>query len=112
LLETVERPTALEVADLPRYPARIEACVYFCLATMLRRWPDGEARLRIGVSAVDGRLRVTLFDPQASAISDVATPAVLEAADDRISALDGTLISSSEADGLRIVIDVPATEPE
>jgi len=112
LLETVERPTALEVADLPRCPARIEACVYFCLATMLRRWPDGEARLRIAVSAVDERLRVTLFDPQASAISDVATPAVLEAANDRISALDGTLISSSESDGLHIFIDVPATEPE
>lgn len=112
LLETVERPTALEVADLPRYPARIEACVYFCLATMLRRWPDGEPRLRIAVSAVDERLRVTLLDPQASAIADVATPAVLEAANDRISALDGTLISGSESDGLHIFIEVPATEPE
>ena len=64
------------------------------------------------MSAVEERLRVTLFDPQASAISDVATPAVLEAAQDRISALDGTLISSSESDGLHIFIDVPATEPE
>jgi len=112
LLETVERPTALEVGEVPRCPAQIEACVYFCLATMVRGWPDGEARLRIAVTAAGGRLRVTMVDPQASAMSDVATPAVLEAAGDRIAALDGTLTSSTDSDGLRIEIDVPATEPE
>ena len=112
LLETVERPTALDVGEVPRCPARIEACVYFCLATMLRGWPDGEERLRITVSAVDDRLRVTLVDPQASEISEVAAPAVLEAAGDRIGALDGTMTSSADSDGLHIEIDVPATEPE
>ena len=112
LLETVERPTTLEVGDVPRCPAQIEACVYFCLATMVRGWPDGEARLRIAVTAVEDRLRVTMVDPQASEMSDIATPAVLEAAGDRIAALDGTLTSSTDSDGLHIEIDVPATEPE
>jgi hypothetical protein len=112
LLETVERPTALEAGEVPRCPAQIEACVYFCLATMVRAWPDGDARLRIAVSAADDRLRVTMFDPQASEMSDIATPAVLEAAGDRIAALDGTLTSNTDSDGLHIEIDVPATEPE
>ncbi|MEY9908687.1 signal transduction histidine kinase [Catenulispora sp. MAP12-49] len=112
LLETVERPTALDAEDLPRCPARIEACVYFCLATMVRGWPDGDERLRIAVTAVQDRLRVTLTDPQASDMADVATTAVLEAAGDRIAALDGTLTATTESDGLHLVIDVPATEPE
>jgi signal transduction histidine kinase len=111
LLETVERPTTLEVGALPRYPAQIEACVYFCLDALLRGWPDGDARVRISVSAADDRLGVRLVDPQACDLADVATPAVLEAARDRIAALDGTLTSSSEPGGLHIVIDVPATEP-
>ena len=117
LLETVERPTTLELGELPRCSARVEACVYFCLATMLRGWPDGEGRLRVAVSADDERLHVTLFDPQACEVADVATPAVLEAAGDRIAALDGRLTAgTSSADsggrGLRIEIDVPVTEPE
>jgi hypothetical protein len=112
LLETVERPTALEVGALPRCPAQIEACVYFCLATLLRGWPDGDARVRISVSAAGGRLGVRLVDPQASDITEVATSTVLEAAGDRIAALDGTLTSSIEPGGLHIVIDVPVVEPE
>ncbi|MEY9926227.1 signal transduction histidine kinase [Catenulispora sp. GP43] len=112
LLETVERPTALHAEDLPRCPARIEACVYFCLATMVRGWPDGDERLRIAVTAADGRLRVTLIDSQALDMADVAAPAVLEAVGDRIAALDGTLTAGTESDGLHLVIDVPATEPE
>ncbi|MEZ0115534.1 GAF domain-containing protein [Catenulispora sp. EB89] len=112
LLETVERPTTLEVGDVPRCPPQIEACVYFCLATMVRGWPDGEARLRIAVTAAGERLRVTMVDPQASEMTDIATAAVLEAAGDRIAALDGTLTSSTDSDGLHIEIDVPATEPQ
>jgi signal transduction histidine kinase len=112
LLETVERPTALQADGLPRCPARIEACVYFCLATLVRGWPDGDERLRIAVTATDGRLRVTLHDSQASVIADVATAAVLEAVGDRIAALDGTLTAATGSDGLHIAIDVPATEPE
>jgi hypothetical protein len=112
LLETVERPTTLEAGGLARCPDQIEACVYFCLATMLRGWPDGEARLRIAVSAAGNRLRVTLVDSQASDLADVVTPAVREAAGDRIAAVDGVLTSSTGSDGLRVVIDVPTTEPE
>ena len=112
LLETVERPTTLDIDDFPRCPAHIEACVYFCLATLLRAWPDGEARLRIAVSAADDRLQVTLFDPQARDLADVAPPAVRQAADDRIAALDGAMTSGADTDGLHVMIDVPMTEPE
>jgi hypothetical protein len=112
LLETVERPTALEVGELPRYPAQIEACVYFCLATLLRGWPDGDSRLRIAVHAADGRIGVRLVDPQAADLADVVTPAALETAGDRIAALNGTLTSGAGPGGLHIVIDVAATESE
>jgi hypothetical protein len=111
LLETVERPTTLKAADLPRFPARVEAGVYFCLAALLHGWPGGEARVLISVSARDGRLGVVLFDPEASDFSQIATPAGWEVVVNRIAALNGTLASSPNFGGLIIMIDVPATEP-
>lgn len=109
LLETVERPTMLRAADLPRFPARVEACVYFCLATLLHSWPGGETRVLISVSARDGRLSVVLFDPEASDFSHIATAAGWEVVVNRIAALNGTLTSSPNFGGLIITIDVPAT---
>lgn len=108
LLETVERPTTLKVADLPRIPARVEACVYFCLATLLHGWPAGEARLLISVSVRDGRLGVVLFDPETSDFSHVATAAGWEVVVNRIAALNGTVASSPNFGGLVVTIDVPA----
>jgi hypothetical protein len=111
LLETVARPTTLKAADLPRFPAHIEACVYSCLAKLLGNWPDGEAHVLIAVSARDGRLGVILFDPETSDFSHIATAAEWEAVATRIAVLNGTLAASPNFGGLIITIDVPATKP-
>lgn len=111
LLETVQRPTRLKAADLPRLPARVEACVYSCLATLLHGWPSGETRVLISVSARDGRLRVILFDPEATDFAHIATAAGWEVVVNRVAALGGTLASSPNFGGLIITLDVPAAEP-
>ena len=110
LLETVERPIRLKAAGLPRFPARVESGVYFCLATLLRDWPSGEAPVLISVSVRTGRLCLILFDPEASDISHIATPAGWEIIADRIAVSGGTLTSSPNFGGLIITIDVPTTE--
>lgn len=112
LLGTVKRPTTLKAAGLPRFPARVEAGVYFCLATLLRAWPSGEAPVLISVSVRNGRLCVILFDPEASDISHIATPTGWELIADRIAASGGMLTSSPNFGGLIITIDVPTTDPE
>lgn len=109
LLETVQRPTTLKAADLPRFPARVETCVYSCLATLLLGWPGGETRILISVSARDGRLGVVLFDPEATDFAPVATAAGWEVVVNRVAALGGAVASSPNFGGLIITIDVPAT---
>lgn len=108
LLQTVQRPTILKATGLPRFPAHVESCVYFCLATLLRDWPPGEARVLVSLAAHDGRLGVVLFDPEASDISHIATTAVWGAVANRIAALNGTLAASPNFGGLIITIDIPA----
>jgi hypothetical protein len=100
LLETVRRPTTLKAADLPRFPARVEECVRFCLATLLRGWPDGEMRVLISVSSRDGRLGVVLFDPETTDIAHIATAARWEAVASRIAALKGTVASGPNFGGV------------
>jgi signal transduction histidine kinase len=109
LLETVQRPTTLKAADLPRLPARVEACVYSCLAALLHGWPRGETRVLISVSARDGRLGVVLFDPEATDFAHIATAAGWQVVVNRVAALGGTLASSPNFGGLIITLDVPAT---
>jgi hypothetical protein len=111
LLATVERPTTLKAADLPRLPAHVEDCVYSCLATLLHGWPSGQTRVLISVSARDGRLGVVLFDPEATDFAHIATAAGWQVVVNRIAALGGTLASSPNFGGLIITLDVPATEP-
>lgn len=107
LLETVRRRTTLKAADLPRFPARVEDGVHFCLATLLRGWPDGRTRVLISVSARDGRLGVVLFDPETTDIAHIATAAGWEAVAGRIAALKGTVASGPNFGGLIITIDIP-----
>ena len=111
LLDTVERPTTLKAADLPRLPASVESCVYFCLATLLHGWPDGVTRVLVSVSARDGRLGVVLFDPEFTDFAHIATAAGWEAVVNRVAALGGTLTSSPNFGGLIITLNVPMTEP-
>ncbi|MEY9927746.1 hypothetical protein ABH926_002380 [Catenulispora sp. GP43] len=107
LLETVQRRTMLKAADLPRFPARVEDGIQFCLATLLRGWPDGETRVLISVSTGDGRLGVVLFDPETSDISHIATAAGWEAVAGRIASLKGTVASAPNFGGLVVTIDIP-----
>jgi len=111
LLDTVVRPTTLKAADLPRLPARVEVCVYSCLATLLHGWPRGETRVLISVSLRDGRLGVVLFDPEATDFAHIATAAGWAVVVNRAAALGGTLASSPNFGGLIITLDVPAAEP-
>lgn len=111
LLDTVERPTTLKAADLPPLPARVEVCVYSCLATLLHGWPGGQTRVLISVSARDGRLGVVLFDPEATDFAHIATAAGWEVVVNRVAALGGTLTSSPNFGGLIITLDVPVAEP-
>ncbi|WP_194922092.1 hypothetical protein [Catenulispora rubra] len=104
----MHRPATLKAADLPRFPAHIEACVDSCLAILLRDWPPGEARLLISLSAQNGRLGVVLFDPEASDFSHIATTARWQLVANRIAALNGTLAVSPNFGGLVITIGIPA----
>ena len=103
------RPTTLKATDLPRVPAHIESCIDFCLTTLLRDWPPGEARLLISLSTQDGRLGVVLFDPEASDFSHIATTARWQLVANHIATLNGTLTASPNFGGLIITIDIPAT---
>ena len=107
LVEGVARPIVLKAGGLPRFSARVEDCVYFCLATLLRGWPDGEERVLISVSVRDGRLGVVVFDPEVSDFAHVASPAGWEAVAGRVAALNGTLASGPNFGGLVVTIDVP-----
>lgn len=109
LLETVARRSTLKAAGLPRFPARIEDCVYYCLATLLSGWPDGETRLLVSVSARDGHLGVVLFDPETSDFSRIASTAGWEAVVTPIVALNGAVVAAPNFGGLIITIDVPVT---
>lgn len=109
LLEVVGRHSTLKAAGLPRFPAHIEDCVHFCLATLLRGWPDGETRLLVSVSARDGRLGVVLFDPETSDFSHIATTAGWQAVVTRIAALNGAVVAAPNFGGLIVTIDVPVT---
>jgi signal transduction histidine kinase len=111
LLKTVPRPATLKADDLPRFPARVETCVYSCLAILLRGWPGGETRVLISVSARDGRLGVVLFDPEATDFAPIATAAGWQVVVNRIAGLGGSVASGPNFGGLIITIDVPVTEP-
>ena len=107
MLNTVKRRTTLKAAGLPRFSARVEDCVHFCLATLLRDWPDGETRVLISISARGGRLGVVLFDPESSDFSHIATSSGWEAVVNRVAALNGTVSSSPNFGGLVVTIDLP-----
>jgi signal transduction histidine kinase len=108
LAEAVERPTLLRCSGLPRFGARVEAGIYFCLAALLRGWPStSEERVRITLTVEDGELRGTVWDPAAHEISAVVDPVMLETALDRIAALDGRFEAVGSASGLVLEIRVP-----
>jgi hypothetical protein len=107
-------PATVTGPPLPRFPARVEACAYFCLSSLLRSWPgdrpgrDG-GRVVIAPRVDGGDLVVSVTGPTdgSGSASGLFDPLVLESALDRVAALDGALMVGPFDGGLSVVLRLP-----
>jgi signal transduction histidine kinase len=95
---------------LPRLAAGVEASAYFCAAALLREWDGtGEARPMQVVAGVTSTLvQMTFHDsvPGDDPGPPVSTRA-LEAVQDRVAALDGSVRSGHDSSGRWLVVEIP-----
>jgi signal transduction histidine kinase len=111
LVAEVAVPAELVTHRLPRLAAAVEASAYFCAAALLREW-DGtgaERPVQVVVGVTSRLVQMTFHDDAADGAGSgppVGT-VVLEAVQDRVAALAGSLRSRNNASGRSLVIEIP-----
>ena len=102
-------PTLLELDDLGRVPAAVEAVVYFVVAEALTNVVrhSGAGRVRVRVASEGGLLRASVTDDGAGA-ADPTAGSGLSGIRDRARALDGRFELSSPAGGpTTVTVELP-----
>jgi len=97
---------------IPRLAARVEASAYFCATALLREWNTTGATepMRVVVGVTSTLMQMTFHDgvPESGTRPGLPVGAVvLEAAQDRVAALDGSLRTGHDTSGRWLVIDIP-----
>jgi len=114
LAERTPLPVELEVSIGRRLSPAIEAAAYFVAAEALTNVAKyaHASRARLRAVHADGTLTIEVADDGVGG-ADPARGSGLRGLADRISAIDGTLaIESPAGAGTRVVVTVPAGEPE
>jgi hypothetical protein len=111
LLADLDVPAELVTHRIPRLAAQVEASAYFCAAALLRDWPGtGAARpIRIVAGVTPTLVQMTFHDgvPGRAAAGSPVSAAVLEAVQDRVAALNGSLRTGHDAAGRWLVFEIP-----
>jgi signal transduction histidine kinase len=112
LLSDLDPPAELRTHRIPRLAARVEASAYFCAAAALREWDATGAsqpmQVVVGVTAT--LVQMTFHDgvPESPGRAGLPVGAVvLEAVQDRVAALDGSLRTGRDPSGRWLVIEIP-----
>jgi signal transduction histidine kinase len=111
LLADLPRRTLFTVHDLPRVAARIEAGVYFCVATLVGSPADAprDQPLEVSVEVDADRTALTVVVLDAAPPVEPSAP---EALRDRIEALAGKLTTTRAGSGLRYELEIPLEPAE
>jgi hypothetical protein len=112
LLASLDVRAELLTHRIPRLAARVEASAYFCAAALLREWDTTGASqpMRIMVGVTSKLIEMTFHDgvPESDTRPGLPISAVLlEAVQDRVTALEGSLRTGHDSSGRRLVIDIP-----
>ena len=112
LLASLDVRAELLTHRIPRLAARVEASAYFCAAALLREWDTTGASqpMRIMVGVTSKLIEMTFHDgvPESGTRPGLPISAVvLEAVQDRVTALEGSLRTGHDSSGRRLVIDIP-----
>jgi signal transduction histidine kinase len=103
---------AVEV-DLPgRYPAELEACVYFCCLEAIQnagKYAGDGAEILVSVEDTEGRLRFAVSDDGAGFAADVTEGHGFMNMRDRLGAVGGDLaVRSAPGEGTTVSGEIPA----
>jgi hypothetical protein len=112
LLTELDVHAELLTHRIPRLAARVEAGAYFCAAALLREWNTTGASqpIRVMVGVTSKLIQMMVHDGVAESDTRPGLPVsavVLEAVQDRVAALEGSLRAGQDAGGRWLVIDIP-----
>jgi hypothetical protein len=111
LLAGMDAPAELVTHRLPRLAAQVEASAYFCAAALLREWDGAGAAqpTRVVVGVTSKLVQMTFHDaaPDGAGPGPPVSAVALEAVQDRVAALDGSLRSGHDTSGRWLVIEIP-----
>jgi len=112
LLADLDVDAELLTHRLPRLAARVEAGAYFCATALLREWNTTGASqpIRVIVGVTSKLIQMMVHDgvPESDTRPGLPVSAVvLEAVQDRVAALEGSLRTGHDAGGRWLVIDIP-----
>ncbi len=112
LLTDLDVRAELLTHRIPRLAARVEASAYFCATALLREWnTTGASRpMQIVVGVTSTLIQMTFHDGVPESGTRPGLPVsevVLEAVQDRVAALEGSLRTGHDASGRWLVIDIP-----
>jgi hypothetical protein len=112
LLDEPDVRAELLTHRIPRLAARVEASAYFCAAALLREWDATGASqpMQVVVGVTSTLIQMTFHDlvPDSDTRPGLPVSAVvLEAAQDRVTALEGSLRTGEDHSGRWLVIDIP-----
>ncbi len=112
LITDLDLPAELHTHRIPRLAAWVEASAYFCAAALLREWDgtgaSGPMRVFAGVTST--LVEMTFHDgvPEGQARPGLpVSAAVLEAVQDRVAALGGSLRTGHDPSGRSLAVEIP-----
>ena len=112
LLDDLDVRAELLTHRIPRLAARVEASAYFCAAALLREWNTSGASepMQVVVGVTSTLIQMTFHDGVQDSGTRPGLPVgavVLEAVQDRVAALEGSLRTGDDPAGRWLVIDIP-----
>ena len=112
LLTDLDVRAELLTHRIPRLAARVEASAYFCATALLREWnTTGASRpMQVVVGVTSTLIQMTFHDGVPESGTRPGLPVsevVLEAVQDRVAALEGSLRTGHDSSGRWLVIDIP-----